>query len=172
MTALCQQLSQGLSQLTHSGSDDFNFNNQTSINQNTVNLNVTTINNTFNQSVTSVPAPVTPVSLSFSPNLSQSQIPANNSISSTASNLPKPDQWLGQIVNSTSPVLGKMDGTSPRRAPALGVHSRAMSLDSSGAFQRTTDPFDAEWADIAAKTNPTNPFLASSTTPQPFQIQL
>jgi numb-like protein len=181
VTALCQQLSQGLSQLTHSGSDDFNFNNQTSINQNTLNLNVTTINNTFNQSITSTPAPVTstvtPVSLSFSPSLSQSQNPTNrsltNSISSNASNLPKPDQWLGQIVNSTSPVLGKMDGSSPRRGPGLGVHSRAMSLDSSGAFQRTTDPFDAEWADIAAKTtNSTNPFLSSTNAPQPFQIQL
>ncbi|KYB25559.1 protein numb isoform X2 [Tribolium castaneum] len=151
VTALCQQLSQGLSQLTHSGSDDFNFNNQTSINQNTVNLSVTTINN------------------SFSPNLSQSQV--TTSITSNASSLPKPDQWLGQIVNSTSPVPAKMDGVSPRRGPLLGAHSRAMSLDSSGAFQRTADPFDAEWADIAAKNNPTNPFL-SSAAPQPFQIQL
>lgn len=41
VTALCQQLSQGLSQLTHSNSDDFNFNNQLSINQNQNQNNLT-----------------------------------------------------------------------------------------------------------------------------------
>lgn len=41
VTALCQQLSQGLSQLTHSNSDDFNFNNQMSINQNQNQNNLT-----------------------------------------------------------------------------------------------------------------------------------
>lgn len=75
VTALCQQLSQGLSQLTHSGSDDFNFNNTASLNQNTVNLNLTTINNTFNRSITSTPTAnttsITPVTLSFSPRLSR-----------------------------------------------------------------------------------------------------
>lgn len=166
VTALCQQLSQGLSQLTHSGSDDFNFNNQTSVNQNTLNLNVTTINNTYNSLSTTIPvtASIAPSNSSFSPNRS-----IVNSISSNASPLPKPDQWLGKIVNSTSPVPGKMDGSSPRRS--LSLHSRAMSLDSSG-YQKTTDPFDAGWADVAAKTNNTNPFLSSTTAPQPFQVQL
>lgn len=190
VTALCQQLSQGLSQLTHSGSDDFNFNNQSSVNQNTVNLNVTTsvttVNNTFNQSITATPQPtsatITPVSLNFSPMVSRTVSPINRSVNSSvcsnASTLPKPEQWLGQIVNSTSPVLGKMDGTSPRRMPGLGSHSRAMSLDT-GADTFTTrtpgqpDPFDAEWAEMAAKqTASTNPFLSTSPAPKAFQIQL
>ncbi|XP_063921580.1 protein numb isoform X2 [Zophobas morio] len=168
VTALCQQLSQGLSQLTHSGSDDFNFNNHTSINQNTLNLNVTTINNTFNQSAPSPPAPSP--ALSFGPSPTRGQ--HANSISANAGALPKPDQWLGQIVSSASPTPtpGKMDGA--RRAPALGAHARAMSLDSSGAFARSSDPFDAGWADVAAKANPTNPFLSSTNAPQAFQIQL
>ncbi|XP_019875922.1 protein numb isoform X2 [Aethina tumida] len=179
VTALCQQLSQGLSQLTNS--DDFNFNNQTSVNQNTLNLNVTTINNTYNQSITSTPSVttnITPVSLNFSPGVSKTVTPnrsVNNSISSNAS-LPKPDQWLGQIVGGTSPVLSKMDG-SPRRTPSIGAHSRAMSLDSGAeTYPRSTqpDPFDAEWASVAARqnTNSTNPFLSTNTAPKAFQIQL
>ncbi|CAH0554939.1 unnamed protein product [Brassicogethes aeneus] len=185
VTALCQQLSQGLSQLTHSGSDDFNFNNQTSVNQNTLNLNVTTINNTYNQSITSTPTAttntITPVSLNFSPNLSRTVSPmtnrssVSNSITSNAS-LPRPDQWLGQIVGDTAPTSVKMDGSSPRRGPAIGAHSRAMSLDSAETFPRSAqpDPFDAEWATLAARqnTNNTNPFLSSNPTPKAFQIQL
>ncbi|KAJ8945375.1 hypothetical protein NQ318_007021 [Aromia moschata] len=169
VTALCQQLSQGLSQLTHSGSDDFNFNNQSSVNQNTLNLNVTTINNTYNRSTMSTPATTTtaiaPVSLSFSPSASRTDTPVksrsqNTSISSTTSTLPKPEQWL-EIVNSTSPT--------PVALP------RAVSLDSgSENFQnvKNGDPFDAEWAEIAARqNNSTNPFLATAT-PKAFQIQL
>lgn len=52
VTALCQQLSQGLSQLTHSSSDDFNFNNKTSINQNNITISLTTMNNTVSQALT------------------------------------------------------------------------------------------------------------------------
>lgn len=175
VTALCQQLSQGLSQLTHSGSDDFNFNNQTSVNQNTVNLNVTTINNTFNRSITTTPSQqvsTAPVTLSFSP---PNVCSVNTSINSTSSSLPKPEQWL-EIVNSTSPVPGRMDGTSPRRTPSFKSHSRAVSLDTgSETFQPNgKDPFDAEWAEVAARqnTNSTNPFLNTSATPKAFQIQL
>lgn len=215
VTALCQQLSQGLSQLTHSGSDDFNFNNTTSLNQNTVNLNLTTINNTFNHSIMSTPTATTsiisPVTLSFSPALNRtatintSSIVQTNSIvnpstilnttftksqnttlntslntsvvSTTANNLPNPEQWLGQIVKSTSPVLGRMDGSSPRRTPSFGSHSRAISLDTGSESIRLKqpDPFDAEWAEPAARPAPssTNPFLNStSTPPKAFQIQL
>lgn len=183
VTALCQQLSQGLSQLTHSGSDDFNFNNQSSVNQNTLNLNVTTINNTYNRSIMSTPTPavttVTPISLSFSPNLSKTDTSVTNcslntSTASTTSPLPKPEQWL-ELVNSTSPGPGKMDGSSPRRTPSFKAHSRAVSLDSgSESLQNSkpADPFDAEWAELAARqNNSTNPFLAS-TAPKAFQIQL
>lgn len=189
VTALCQQLSQGLSQLTHSGSDDFNFNNQSSVNQNTLNFNLTTINNTFNQSVTSTPLPaatnITPVTLNFSPKTPSTVNSTNTSNLTTNStggaNLPKPEQWLGQIVSSTSPVLGRMDGTSPRRGPPLGVHSRAMSLDTGSNLQAQSaaagqDPFDAEWVDVTASKSgtgtSTNPFLSSNSTPKAFQIQL
>lgn len=52
VTALCQQLSQGLSQLTQSSSDDFNFNSKTSINQNNITISLTTMNNSVSQAVT------------------------------------------------------------------------------------------------------------------------
>lgn len=95
------------------------------------------------------------------------------SISSTAS-LPKPDQWLGQIVNSASPTPGKMDGTSPRRTPSFTSHMRAMSLDSAETYSRSPqpDPFDAEWATARQNVKSTNPFLNTNSTPQPFQVQL
>lgn len=184
VTALCQQLSQGLSQLTHSGSDDFNFNNQSSINQNNLTISITNTTNTFNQSITTTPAPpvnsITPVSLNFSPIANRSITPLSNhstNASSIGSNtsLPKPDQWLGHIVNSTSPIPGKAEGVALRRSLPLNAHSRAMSLDSAETFPRSTvDPFDAEWAALAVRSNVnnTNPFLSTNATPQPFQVQL
>ncbi|KAF5307916.1 hypothetical protein FQR65_LT06483 [Abscondita terminalis] len=141
VTALCQQLSQGLSQLTHSSSDDFNFNNQMSVNQNqnqnnlTVTVTNTTINfnksltssptlsttntsNSFTQSISSTPASsmvktVSPTNLNFNSSLNQSYTPTKSSNASNA-NLPKPDQWLGQIVNLATPTPG-MDGVPPPR---------------------------------------------------------
>lgn len=78
-----------------------------------------------------------------------------------ASQLPKADQWLGQVVKSTSPV--------PKRAPPLAVHSRAKSLTT------TSDPFDSEW--VASVTKPemrnTNPFISPPKPPaESFQVQL
>lgn len=82
--------------------------------------------------------------------------------------LPNASEWLGQVVKSTSP--------SPRRAPALGVHSRARSLSSAN------DPFDSEWAnDVTRNDNnlsttahhSTNPFIQPPKPPvQSFQVQL
>lgn len=179
VTALCQQLSQGLSQLTHSNSDDFNLNSHTTANQSNLTISITNTTNTFNQSITTTPLPpsttIQPVTLNMSPIVNRSITP-NTTINSNV-NLPKPDQWLGQIVNSTSPIPKKIDGVSPSRRPLpLGVHSRAMSLDSAEVFPKSqSDPFDAEWAALAARTNntsSTNPFLSNNTTPQAFQIQL
>lgn len=78
-----------------------------------------------------------------------------------ATQLPKADQWLGQVVKSTSPV--------PKRAPPLAIHSRAKSLTN------TSDPFDSEW--VANVTKPemrnTNPFISPPKPPaQSFQVQL
>ncbi|XP_050310938.1 protein numb isoform X2 [Anthonomus grandis grandis] len=184
VTALCQQLSQGLSQLTHSGSDDFNFNNSTSLNQNTVNVNLTTINNSYGQTITATPQnnynTATPFNRSATVNTS-AIVPTNSLLNSSGQNLPKPEQWLGQIVKRTSPVPGRhMDGTAPRRTPSFGTHSRAMSLDSAPLTETSSskDPFDAEWVDIAARQSgnvagtSTNPFLNPATSPNTFQIQL
>uniref|UniRef100_A0A182SNG2 PID domain-containing protein n=1 Tax=Anopheles maculatus TaxID=74869 RepID=A0A182SNG2_9DIPT len=76
----------------------------------------------------------------------------------TASPLPNPEQWLGQIVKNVSP--------SPRRAPSL--HNRAKSLNAA-------DPFDAEWvADVAKpEIHSTNPFISPPKPPaQTFQVHL
>lgn len=98
---------------------------------------------------------------------------------STTTPLPKPEQWLGSITSSVpSSVQSSSQGqTSPRRAPSL--HARALSLGSAamGPIARTgpSDPFDAEWAEVAAKnlqqSNATNPFVMPNAT-QAFQVQL
>ncbi|XP_033334098.1 NUMB endocytic adaptor protein isoform X2 [Megalopta genalis] len=118
-----------------------------------------------------------------------SQISAVNPISTTAvqpvsttSALPKPDQWLGSITSSVPPTTRSTQErgqgqTSPRRAPPL--HARALSLGSAAMSQpsRTgpSDPFDAEWAEIAARnlrqSSATNPFIVPNAT-QAFQVQL
>ncbi|XP_055541101.1 protein numb isoform X1 [Wyeomyia smithii] len=76
----------------------------------------------------------------------------------TASPLPNPEQWLGQIVKNVSP--------SPRRAPSL--HTRAKSLSAA-------DPFDAEWvAEVAQpEIHSTNPFISPPKPPaESFQVHL
>lgn len=185
VAALCQQLSQGLSQLTHSGSDDFNFNSQSSVNQNNLSMSVTSTTSSVNQrSLTSTPIAavsnaITPVTLNFSSSIANQSIKSisPNSVvitSNSNASLPKPEQWLGKIVNSASPSGGgSLDGAATRRSLALSAHSRAMSLDSAETFPKS-DPFDAEWAAIAARqnTNSTNPFLSGTGAPQAFQVQL
>ncbi|XP_076749663.1 NUMB endocytic adaptor protein isoform X2 [Xylocopa sonorina] len=104
--------------------------------------------------------------------------PAVQPVSTTAA-LPKPEQWLGSITSSVpSSVQSSSHGqTSPRRAPP--VHARALSLGSAamGQASRTgpSDPFDAEWAEIAARnlrqSGTTNPFIMPNAT-QAFQVQL
>lgn len=97
----------------------------------------------------------------------------------TTAALPKPEQWLGSITGSVpSAVQSPSQGqTSPRRAPPL--HARALSLGSAAMGQATrtgpSDPFDAEWAEIAARNlrqaSTTNPFIMPNAT-QAFQVQL
>ncbi|XP_012145362.1 NUMB endocytic adaptor protein isoform X2 [Megachile rotundata] len=124
---------------------------------------------------------------SVTPDVSQiNQIAVSNTIPTPAVQpvamtmpLPKPEQWLGSITSSVpSSVQSSSQGqTSPRRAPSL--HARALSLGSAamGPITRsgTSDPFDAEWAEIAAKnlqqSNATNPFVMPNAT-QAFQVQL
>ncbi|CAD7085811.1 unnamed protein product [Hermetia illucens] len=83
----------------------------------------------------------------------------------TTEALPNPDQWLGQVVKSTSP--------SPRRAPALVAHGRTKSLSSAP----DRDPFDAEWVSTVTKVTAgernTNPFISPPKPPaQSFQVEL
>lgn len=64
------------------------------------------------------------------------------------SQLPKAEQWLGQIVKNASPAA--------KRAPPL--HSRAKSL--------TTDPFDAEWvANVTSKIDEVTKLPAATEQP-------
>lgn len=93
---------------------------------------------------------------------------------STVTSLPKPEQWLGSVTESVTPIPKVPHG--PRRAPPL--HTRAHSLGSAALNQTSrggpTDPFDAEWAEIAARNlrqSTTNPFVVSNAT-QAFQVQL
>ncbi|XP_037047092.1 protein numb isoform X2 [Bradysia coprophila] len=138
----------------------------------TINVFPSTISNAQAPSVVTLPkSPITvasssdtspikqPITVPISPPTSPLKtIPADTN---GASQLPKADQWLGQVVKSTSPL--------PKRAPPLAVHSRAKSLTT------TSDPFDSEW--VANVTKPelrnTNPFISPPKPPaQSFQVQL
>ena len=96
--------------------------------------------------------------------------------------LPNADQWLGQVVKSTSPAAVL------KRAPVLASAGRTQSMSV------TADPFDAEWAAgvtkplspdmpaatvggvperMARKVHSTNPFISPPKIPaQSFQVQL
>ncbi|XP_016838194.1 protein numb isoform X1 [Nasonia vitripennis] len=96
----------------------------------------------------------------------------------STTNLPKPDQWLGSVTTQATSATPPVFSTSPRRAPPL--HARALSLGSAAMPPTTArtgaaDPFDAEWAEIAARNlrqaSTTNPFIMPNTT-QAFQVQL
>ncbi|KAH0956380.1 hypothetical protein HN011_010287 [Eciton burchellii] len=95
----------------------------------------------------------------------------------SAAGLPKPEQWLGSITGSVPSPVPQQVPASPRRAPPL--HARAHSLGSAAMSQASrggpSDPFDVEWAEIAARnlrqSTTTNPFIMPNTT-QAFQVQL
>lgn len=206
---LCAELSQGLSLLTRTTTDDdLNFNNSMSINQNKLNgssyNNATMYSGNSNQvmsvfpmpssavTATAIPPPIslplanvssttntptaqvqpyrndyspltTPTSADLKMPGTPTTSPAAATTPSSSSQLPKAEQWLGQVVKSNSP--------SPRRA-------RAKSLTTT-----TMDPFDAEWVAGITQQNPTetqpqqqhntNPFISPPKPPaQSFQVQL
>lgn len=210
VSQLCQELSQGLSLLTRTDTDDLNFNDITSKNQNTAaamlgspGSAVQSPSSTVAGHIPMLPSPshlasmysssasspvvsvfpsvinnVSPIS-SYPTSIPSAQIsprpravvpispksPQKPAIAEpvleSPQQLPNAEQWLGQVVKSTSPA--------PRRpAPTMAVHSRTKSL--------TSDPFDAEWA--AGVTKPelqhnTNPFISPPKPPaQSFQVQL
>lgn len=166
---LCAELSQGLSLLTTrnvldaDASDDLNFNNMMSVNQNTA-ATVSLIHSPISPPVVSVFPPLsatlgqmghmqatTPPTAQVMPSSrynsaasgSSPDTPTNAAVS--PADLPGPAEWLaGQIVQSggTSPVTGG------RRAPALATNSRTRSLQMSAVQSPSSsgpDPFDAEW---------------------------
>lgn len=194
VSQLCQELSQGLSLLTRSDTDDFNFNNSTSINQNTalgsfLNSSATSspTNAGYSQltssssshytnpsnisttvygggSVTNALSNLSPTNTNGTIVTSTSSTPTQKVVPiETVAPLPKPDQWLGEIVKkSTSP--------SPKRPPSIQMHNRTKSLNTSAS-----DPFDAEWVAEIAKPEirNTNPFISPPKPPaQSFQVQL
>lgn len=72
----------------------------------------TATSNSYTQSLSSTPVASlshrsTPVQLKFSPKLDKSYSPVKTSTSGSNASLPKPEQWLGQIVSSATPHTGK-----------------------------------------------------------------
>lgn len=94
--------------------------------------------------------------------------------------LPRPEQWLGSLTASPITSNTTSNGIAPappRRAPHL-AHLRAHSLGSAENYMgpkqgwNRNDPFDAEWANIAAKTQQasTNPFAQGAV--KAFEVQM
>ncbi|KAH8293291.1 hypothetical protein KR018_009175 [Drosophila ironensis] len=196
VSQLCQELSQGLSLLTQTDAllaagDDLNFNNNRSINQNIIAAEKQVQQQVISYSATPT-AQVTPrvVSSSTTPTYqplhSQSPNQSDQSLE-TGTELPNAEQWLGQVVRSTSPA-------APKRPSYLANVGRAQTLASGagggGGGAGPDDPFDAEWAaNVAAAKqmspdlpgtsrsplarHSTNPFISPPKAPaQSFQVQL
>lgn len=195
VSQLCQELSQGLSLLTQTDAllaagEDLNFNNNRSINQNIIAAEKQ-VQHSISYSATPT-AQVTPRMASTTPTYqtihSQSPTRLEQSID-TSTELPNAEQWLGQVVRSTSPA-------APKRPTYLANVGRAQTM-ASGAGAAPggggpDDPFDAEWvANVAAAKqlspdlpvsstarsplarHSTNPFISPPKAPaQTFQVQL
>lgn len=206
VSQLCQELSQGLTLLSQNdaalagssgATDDLNFNNNMSINQNIIAAEkhyqrvISSPTSTSSYGIVTPTAHVTPRLASVSPAILNTppQTPSNTPTLPTSADkmssladatLPKPDQWLGQIVKSTSPAPLK-------RGPLITTAGRTQSMSS---VPGSNDPFDAEWvagvtkplspdmpaaADSATATpvHSTNPFISPPKAPaQTFQVQL
>lgn len=196
VSQLCQELSQGLSMLTKNDSDDLNFNNQTSINQNTaaaiLHSPTSPSNNFINNSSTSplYSASNSKISIgniaSIAPfTTSPGSSTSNSSQIVTAQISPRqrpsiPTAMIQRVVpiETVNPLpnpeqwLGqivKNTSPSPKRAPTFNLNSRTKSLNMAG------DPFDAEWAAPVAQpeVHSTNPFISPPKPPaESFQVQL
>ncbi|XP_011266070.1 protein numb isoform X1 [Camponotus floridanus] len=143
------------------------------------------LNSAMTPKTSSPSASVASVSSALSTSTDVAQVSSATGVStalvqplSTAAGLPKPEQWLGSITGSVPSPVPQQVPASPRRAPPL--HARALSLGSAAMGQASrggpSDPFDVEWAEIAARnlrqsTTTTNPFIMPNAT-QAFQVQL
>lgn len=217
VSQLCQELSQGLSLLTQSDSDDLNFNNNLSINQNILAESKHSSSNGYSSlldRVTTTTPPTAQVSprvtstssspplagttaivvtpTAYVPTVSPLTTPSITSplgvVAAAAPSprtvpveavtpLPNADQWLGQVVKSTSPA------PILKRPPTLSLQARAKSMSAAPMASATAhspnDPFDAEWvagvtkAPTPEKHHNTNPFISPPKAPvQSFQVQL
>lgn len=190
VSQLCQELSQGLSLLSQTDTmlaagDDLNFNNNRSVNQNIIAAEKQQQVVSYGASGSGGGTPTAQVMprvasvppVLQSPTRSENGMDASSS-SAAGTELPNAEQWLGQVVRSTSPA-------APKRPSYLANVGRAQTALST----TDPDPFDAEWAaNVAAakKMSPdlpaprsapnrhsTNPFISPPKGPaQTFQVQL
>ncbi|XP_005186761.1 protein numb isoform X1 [Musca domestica] len=151
--------------------DDLNFNNNLSINQNIIaaekqyQKGISSPTSTSSYGIVTPTAKITPRIAAGSPAILNTppQTPSNTPTLPTSGEklttttttlaeaaLPQADQWLGQVVKSTSPAVHK-------RGPMLSAGGRTQSLSS---VPGVNDPFDAEW--VAGVTKPLSPDMPSS----------
>ncbi|XP_017843958.2 protein numb isoform X2 [Drosophila busckii] len=162
VSQLCQELSQGLSLLTQTdallaAADDLNFNNNRSINQNIIAAKHQQCGNGSvggSNSITPT-AQIPPRVATIQPAPALGQSPLRSEQEVETSELPNAEQWLGQVVRSTSPAV------LPKRPSYLGNVGRAqtMTVTGSGAGSNDADPFDAEWAANVAAAKKLSPDL-------------
>ncbi|XP_061395418.1 protein numb [Musca vetustissima] len=146
--------------------DDLNFNNNLSINQNIIaaekqyQKGISSPSSTSSYGIVTPTAKITPRIAAGSPAILNTppQTPSNTptlptektSATLAEAALPQADQWLGQVVKSTSPAVHK-------RGPMLSAGGRTQSMSS---VPGVNDPFDAEW--VAGVTKPLSPDMPSS----------
>ncbi|KAL0267048.1 UNVERIFIED_CONTAM: hypothetical protein PYX00_009417 [Menopon gallinae] len=129
VSAMCQQLSQGLSLLS---SEDFIENKDPAATANQLNSFQTKIDSYSFQSNTTPPWSASSSNNSWDSSRNNAAVSLSN-----VKSLPKPDQWLGTIVANTSTTTSPSPSPTPRRTPPL-AHLRAHSLGSDNFFSPRT----------------------------------
>ncbi|XP_030561732.1 protein numb isoform X2 [Drosophila novamexicana] len=163
VSQLCQELSQGLSLLTQTDTmlaagDDLNFNNNRSINQNIIaaekQQQVISYSTSGSGSASGSGTPTAQVTPFVA------GVPPVQSPDVDAVELPNAEQWLGQVVRTTSPAV------PPKRPSYLANVGRAQTVSASSTVGGATDPdpFDAEWAANVAAAKKMSPDVLGSGT--------
>ncbi|XP_064539043.1 protein numb isoform X2 [Drosophila montana] len=164
VSQLCQELRQGLSLLTQTDTllaagDDLNFNNNRSINQNIIaaekQQQVISYSTSGSGSASGSGTPTAQVT-PFVASVPAVQTPD----AADAVELPNAEQWLGQVVRTTSPAV------PPKRPTYLANVGRAQTLAAGSTVGGATDPdpFDAEWAANVAAAKKMSPDVQGSGT--------
>ncbi|XP_030380478.1 protein numb isoform X2 [Scaptodrosophila lebanonensis] len=186
VSQLCQELSQGLSLLSQTDAllptgDDLNFNNNHSVNQNIIaaekQQQVVSYSATPTAQVTPRIARVSPNSCNYQTQALAS--PTRSEQGMELATLPNADQWLGQVVRSTSPATTAPTVPAPPKRPTYLANvgrsqtfaARASASASSNSESQSpggdaSDPFDAEWAaNVAAAKQLASPKLPQAPSP-------